>query len=184
MNRQPLLPELRARGALDRRVAAAPDCDHPVDAGRVVRLLRSLACGAAGLADFGCSPGITVGCPGGKGRAVPASPSVTVVKLPAEIDITNAADVRDELLTAFRSGAAVVIADMTGTTFTDTMGVRTLVLAQQHAVANGGQLRLALSSRLLLRVLSAMGFDGYFSIYPTVAEAQAAGTATGESRAR
>jgi len=107
-----------------------------------------------------------------------------VVKLPAEIDITNAADVRDELLTAFRSGAAVVIADMTGTTFTDTMGVRTLVLAQQHAVANGGQLRLALSSRLLLRVLSAMGFDGYFSIYPTVAEAQAAGTATGESRAR
>ena len=115
---------------------------------------------------------------------MPASPSVTVVKLPAEIDITNAADVRDELLTAFRSGAAVVIADMTGTTFTDTMGVRTLVLAQQHAVANGGQLRLALSSRLLLRVLSAMGFDGYFSIYPTVAEAQAAGTATGESRAR
>jgi anti-anti-sigma regulatory factor len=44
-----------------------------------------------------------------------------VVKLPAEMDITNAADVRDELLTAVESGAAVVIADMTGTTFTDTM---------------------------------------------------------------
>ena len=107
-----------------------------------------------------------------------------VVKLPTEIDVTNADDVRDELLTAVGSGAAVVIADMTGTTFTDTMGVRALVLAHQHAAANGGQLRLALSSRMLLRVLSAMGFDGYFSIYPTVAEAQAAGAATGEPRGR
>lgn len=123
-------------------------------------------------------------CPGGKGRVVPASPSVIVVKLPAEIDIANAADVRDELLTAFGSGAAVVIADMTATTFTDTMGVRTLVLAHQHAAANGAELRLALSSRLLLRVLSAMGFGGYFPIYPTVAKAQAAGRATGQPGAR
>jgi anti-sigma B factor antagonist len=112
---------------------------------------------------------------------VPAG--LMVVKLPAEMDITNAADVRDELLTVLESGAPVVIADMTGTTFTDTMGVRTLMLAHQHAVAKGAQLRLALSSRLVQRVLSAMGFDGYFSIYPTVAAAQAAGTATPESGA-
>jgi anti-sigma B factor antagonist len=100
------------------------------------------------------------------------------VKLPAEIDIANAADVRDELLTALESGAAVVVADMTGTTFTDTMGIRALVLAHQHAAAKGGELRLAISSRLVLRVLSAMGFDGYFSVYPNVAQARAAGTAT------
>jgi hypothetical protein len=43
-------------------------------------------------------------------------------------------------------------------------------------------LRLALSSRPVLRVLSLMGFDGYFFIYPTVAEAQAAGMATGDPR--
>lgn len=112
-----------------------------------------------------------------------AGPSVMVVKLPAEIDITNAADVHDELLAALESGAAVVIADMTGSTFTDTMGVRTLMLAHQHAVAKGAQLRLALSSPLVQRVLSAMGFDGYFSIYATVAAAQATGTATPESGA-
>ena len=105
---------------------------------------------------------------------VPAGPSAIVVKLPAEIDINNAADVRGELLSAVESGAVVVIADMTGTMFADTMGVRTLMLAQQHAAEKGAQLRLALSSRLLLRILSTMGFDGYFSIYPTVAEAQAA----------
>lgn len=114
---------------------------------------------------------------------MPAGPSVAVVKLPAEMDISNAADVRDELLTALESGAAVVIADMTGTTFSDTMGIRTLVLAHQHAAAKDAEFRLALSSKLVLRILSAMGFDGYFSIYPTVAEAQAAGTTTGESRA-
>ena len=106
---------------------------------------------------------------------VPAGPLVTVVKLPAEIDIDNAASVRDELLLAVDSGATVVIADMAATTFADSMGVRALVHAHQHAVANGAELRLAFSSRLLLRVLSAMGFDNYFSVYPTVAEAQAAG---------
>jgi anti-anti-sigma factor len=120
----------------------------------------------------------------GKGRAVPAGPSVMVVKLPTEMNIANAADVRAELLTAVESGAAVVIADMTGTTFTDTMAIRALVLAHQHAAAAGAELRLALSSRLVLHVLSAMGFDGYFSVYPTVAQAQAAGTAAGEPRAR
>jgi anti-anti-sigma factor len=100
------------------------------------------------------------------------------------MDKDNAADVRDELLSAFESGAVVVIADMTGTTFTDTMGIRTLILAHNHAVSKGAELRLALSSRLVLRILSAMGFDGFFSVYPTVAQAQAAGTATGEPRAR
>jgi anti-sigma B factor antagonist len=107
-----------------------------------------------------------------------------VVKLPTEMNIANAADVRAELLTAVESGAAVVIADMTGTTFTDTMAIRALVLTHQHAATAGAELRLALSSRLVLRVLSAMGFDDYFSVYPTVAQAQAAGTATGEPRAR
>jgi anti-sigma B factor antagonist len=111
---------------------------------------------------------------------VHAGPSVVVVNLPAEIDITNAAAIRDELLTALESGAAVVIADMTGTTFSDTMGIRTLILTHKHAAAKEAELRLALSSRLVLRILSAMGLDGYFSIYPTVAEAQAAGTATEE----
>lgn len=114
---------------------------------------------------------------------MPAGPPVMVVRLPAEMDKANAADVRAELLTAIEAGA-VVIADMTGTTFTDTMAIRALVLARRHAAANGAELRLAISSRLVLRVLSAMGFDGYFAIYPTVAEAQAAGTATGQPRAR
>jgi anti-anti-sigma regulatory factor len=58
------------------------------------------------------------------------------------------------------------------------MAIRALVLAHQHAAAKGSELRLAISSRLVLRVLSATGFDGYFSIYPTVPQAQAAGTAT------
>jgi anti-sigma B factor antagonist len=103
---------------------------------------------------------------------------VLVVKLPAEMNIANAGDVRAELLTALESGATMVVADMTGTTFTDTMAIRALVLAHQHAAATGSELRLAISSRLVLRILSAMGFDGYFSIYPTVAAAQAAGTAS------
>jgi anti-anti-sigma factor len=115
---------------------------------------------------------------------VPAGPSAMVVRLPAEMDKANAAEVRAELLTAIASGAVVVIADMTGTTFTDTMAIRALVLTHRHAAASGAELRLAISSRLVLRVLSAMGFDGYFSVYPTVADAQAAGTASCKPKAR
>jgi anti-anti-sigma factor len=85
---------------------------------------------------------------------------------------------------AVDSGAALVIADMTATTFTTTMGIRTLVHAQKYAVAKSAELRLAISSQLVLRIFSAMGFDGYFAIYPSVAQAQAAGTTARDPKAR
>jgi anti-anti-sigma factor len=105
---------------------------------------------------------------------------VAVVRIPAEVDLKNAEDVQAGLFEAVGSGAAVVIADMTGTTFTDSMGARALVLAHKIAVEQGAELRVAASSPSVLRVLSMLKLDRYLSVYPSVAQAQAVGTATEE----
>jgi anti-anti-sigma regulatory factor len=59
--------------------------------------------------------------------ATPAQP--TVVTLPDEIDMINGGAISKQLAGAFDRGAKVVIADMTATTFCDTLGAHMLVLA-------------------------------------------------------
>jgi anti-anti-sigma regulatory factor len=68
-------------------------------------------------------------------RNATAKPLVVpeIVTLPAEIDVTNAQSIGDELHAAFGPGVAVVIADMTGTAFLDSSGIRYLLLASEHA---------------------------------------------------
>jgi anti-sigma B factor antagonist len=108
------------------------------------------------------------------------APSVRVVILPGEIDLANDQSVSADLDDALASGATVVIADMTSTTFIDTSGVRALVLAHKAAATKSAELRVAVSSPRVLRTLSILRLDKYLSIYPTVTQAQAAGTVTGE----
>ena len=78
--------------------------------------------------------------------ASPSGGGPVVVTLPDEIDITNAGFVAGQLRAALASGAAVVIADLTATTFCDCSGVRSLLLAHHHAAAGDIQFRLACSS--------------------------------------
>jgi anti-sigma B factor antagonist len=108
-----------------------------------------------------------------------AGPVMAVVALPAEIDVANRGEVRRDLTDALVSGADVVIADMTGTTFSDTMGVRELVLAHKLADTKGVQFRVVMSSPNLLRVLSVSRLDGYLSVYRTLEEALIADPGTG-----
>jgi anti-anti-sigma regulatory factor len=49
-----------------------------------------------------------------------------IIVLPAEIDMVNAEEVRDRLVEAASPGVAVVVADLTNTTFCDTAGFREL----------------------------------------------------------
>lgn len=91
-----------------------------------------------------------------------------IVTLPGEIDITNAESTGDELHAAFGPGVAVVIADMTGTGFADSSGVRCLVLASKHAAQANAELRLVIGSAAVLRVLQISGADQVLKIYPTL----------------
>jgi anti-anti-sigma regulatory factor len=69
----------------------------------------------------------------------PAQVTPVIVTLPAEIDMANECGVAAQLGCALASGAPVVVADMTGTRFCDSMG-RALALAHRQAAARHAEL--------------------------------------------
>lgn len=96
-----------------------------------------------------------------------------VVALPVEIDVANASRVRQELYSALAAGAAVVVADMTATTFCDSMGVRALFMAHQQARAGNAELRLVVPSASVLHIMAITCLDRVLGIYPSLAAALA-----------
>jgi anti-sigma B factor antagonist len=104
-----------------------------------------------------------------------------VVTVPAEIDATNASEVRQALLAAAGQDAAVLIIDMSGTTFCDSAGVQAIITTSNQAAAAHIQLRLVATA--VLRILTLVGVDQLVPIYPTL-EAALAGTPTAAASAR
>lgn len=103
--------------------------------------------------------------------------AAVVITLPAEIDISNADQVRDELLSLLNRGPAVLLVDMAETTFCDSAGVNALVRAHKRATANGAEMRLVVAAPGVQRVLAITGVDRLVPVYPSVAAALAgAGT--------
>jgi anti-sigma B factor antagonist len=88
-----------------------------------------------------------------------------VITMPAEIDITNADQVRQALLAAVGQDL-VLIVDMTGTTFCDSAGVQAVIAAYRQAAATGTQLRLVATA--VLRIFTVIGADQMISVYPTL----------------
>jgi anti-anti-sigma factor len=77
----------------------------------------------------------------------------------------NAEWISGQLRVAVAAGPKVVVADMTATTFCDSMGVRVLVLAHRHAAARGTELRLLMPCPRVLRVMEVLGVDAVLPIY-------------------
>ncbi len=100
---------------------------------------------------------------------------VAVVTLPAEIDVTIADTVREELLAILDQGATLLIADLSRTEFCDSAGVSSLVRAYRQASTNGSAVRLVVSMPAVQRVLSITGVDRLVDVFPSVA-ASLAGT--------
>jgi anti-sigma B factor antagonist len=101
------------------------------------------------------------------------SGQTAVVSLPAEIDITNADQVREDLLSLLNQGAVLLIADLSKTTFCDSAGVGALVRTFRRAQASQSELRLVVSTRAVQRVLALTGVDRLLNIYPNVSGALA-----------
>jgi anti-sigma B factor antagonist len=95
-----------------------------------------------------------------------------VVTVPAEIDIVNAGEVRQALLAAASHDAAVLVIDMSGTTFCDSAGVQAIIDTYHQAAAAHTQLRLVATA--VLRILTLVGVDQLIPIYPTLDAALAA----------
>lgn len=108
------------------------------------------------------------------GEPCPVTWSRTVVvRVPAEIDLTNADAVREALLAALNQGARALIVDMTDTTFCDSAGITAVVRAARRAAATGATIRLAVSAPSVLRVLNLVGIDRLIDIHPSVDAARA-----------
>jgi anti-anti-sigma factor len=97
-----------------------------------------------------------------------------VVTLPAEVDVTNSAQVEDQLLAVAARGAVIMTVDMTGTSFCDSSGIHALASAGRLAASNGGELRIAIGSSPALRVLQLTGLDQVLLVYADVEQALAA----------
>ena len=98
-----------------------------------------------------------------------------VVHLPAEIDVTNSAQIYERLVAALAPGVGVVIADLTSTSFCDSSGVHAIMHAHEQAAARGIRLRLAVSpGGTVPRVLQLTGVDSLMPIYPSLQDAMSA----------
>ena len=84
---------------------------------------------------------------------IATTPPLTVVTLPAEIDMATAGAIGQQIAAALAPGAHAVIADMTATTFCDSAGIGMLIRAKKQAAAHGAELRLLLPCPNVLRVL-------------------------------
>ena len=96
-----------------------------------------------------------------------------VVTLPEDIDLSNAGEIREQLLTVINRGAEVLIADMTATISCDYAGAEAVIRAYRRALMSGTDLRLVVTAQIVRRVLSCNGLDRLVSIYPSLEAAQA-----------
>jgi anti-anti-sigma regulatory factor len=81
-----------------------------------------------------------------------------VTELPEHIDVSNAGQIREELLSVINRGAAALIADMTATISCDLAGADAVARAHQRAVLSGTELRLAVTAQIVV-VVGATGFE-------------------------
>jgi anti-anti-sigma factor len=87
-----------------------------------------------------------------------------VVALPEHIDVSNASQIREELLSVINRGAATLITDMTATLSCDQSGADAVMRAYQRALASGTQLRLAVTAQIVRRVFDAYGMSRLISV--------------------
>ena len=114
----------------------------------------------------------------GEGRHLRGVGPQAVVTMPAEIDVTNADEIRQALLAAASHDAAVLIIDMGATTFCDSAGVQAIIDTHNQAAATHIQLRLVATA--VLRILELVGIDQLIPIYPTL-EAALAGASSAQA---
>ena len=99
---------------------------------------------------------------------------VPVVTAPAEIDTSNAGELRAILFEWQSRGHATVVVDLTVTVFCDSAGLRELVWAHQRAVADGGGLRLVIpAGGAVARIFTVTGLEGIIPRFATVGQALA-----------
>ena len=101
-------------------------------------------------------------------RPVDRAVCYATITLPAEVGITNADQVRDELLRAIDDGPELLMVDMTGTAYCAAAGIHVLMDARGRAEDAGIGLRVAAGAPTVRRVLQLTGADRLIGVYPSL----------------
>jgi anti-sigma B factor antagonist len=99
--------------------------------------------------------------------------AVPVVSAPAEVDVSNADELRQLLLACAEEGHTVFVVDMSETAFCDSTGLHQLVRAHKRAIATGGEVRLVIATPTVLRLFAIVGIDRFFPIFKSLDDAVA-----------
>ncbi|HTZ24599.1 MAG TPA: STAS domain-containing protein [Streptosporangiaceae bacterium] len=91
-----------------------------------------------------------------------------IVTMPDEIDLTNSGDLHELVAAVIGQSPETVTIDMTATTFCDSAGISVLARAHELAMANGGELRIALGHSPVARIIQLVGLDQVVPVYPDV----------------
>jgi anti-anti-sigma factor len=94
-----------------------------------------------------------------------------VVVLPGHMDLSNAAEIRSELLAVINRCATVMIADMSATVSCDHSGAEALSRAYQRAVVSGTDLRLVVTSEAVRHEITISGLDWLVPVHPSLEQA-------------
>jgi anti-anti-sigma factor len=100
---------------------------------------------------------------------VPDGP--VIVALPDEIDLLNASEVSDLLLTVLNRGAAGVIADMTRTRFCDAAGCRAVARAGRRAQLLGTWARAVIPHPAVRKAFRLTNADQLIPVFATLGDA-------------
>lgn len=97
---------------------------------------------------------------------------VPVASLEGEIDIANAAELRDELFAAMSNQPPGLIVDLSGVTYLDSRGVHVLLELAERMKIRHQQLRLVVpDTAMIKRVLQLTHLDEIVPIDPTIEDA-------------
>lgn len=94
--------------------------------------------------------------------------SQAVVTFPGHIDVSNASQICEELLSVINHGATELIADMTATLSCEHAGAAAVARAYQSAAVHGAQLRLVVTAQTVRRQLTVNGLDQLIPVYPSL----------------
>ncbi len=98
---------------------------------------------------------------------------ITIFVLEGRVDSEGAVDLDLALQAATSENKYKMILDMSLVRYINSSGLRTLADILTQNKSNGGDLKLVNLSPKVSRVFQIIGFDKFFTIYPTVEEAMA-----------
>jgi anti-sigma B factor antagonist len=94
-----------------------------------------------------------------------AAPGTAVIALTGEVDLYTCPEFKEELLRVIGDGAAVVVVDLTATTFIDSTALGVLIRGVERLRMDGGRLAVVCIDPNMTKIFEVTGLDRVFSIH-------------------